>query len=74
MESGYGNSKSGGWYSTGAGAGPDSPFDRPFYIIINLALGGSMTGYVPVKQVQDTLELPKQLLVDYVRVYGRTWT
>jgi hypothetical protein len=32
-----------GWYSGGPKAGPYSPFDKPFHLIINLALGGEFT-------------------------------
>lgn len=65
-----GTGREGGWYSVGEGAGPDAPFDSPFYLILNLAVGGpttAFTGYVPLG---DTLASPKQLLVDYVRVHG----
>ncbi|WP_413788828.1 family 16 glycosylhydrolase [Ascidiimonas meishanensis] len=39
-------------------------FDRPFYIIINLAVGGSFVG-----SPNDETEFPQTMLVDYVRVY-----
>lgn len=39
------------------------PFDQPFYIILNQALGGNWPG--PVSEVH----LPQQMEVDYVRVY-----
>jgi hypothetical protein len=32
-----------GWYSGGPNAGPYSPFDKPFHLLINLALGGDFT-------------------------------
>ena len=41
------------------------PFDKPQYLLINLAIGGSWGGQ---KGIQDTL-FPKRYLVDYVRVY-----
>lgn len=41
-------------------------FHSPFYIILNLAMGGDLTGGVPV----DNGSLPTQMLVDYVRVYS----
>lgn len=41
------------------------PFDQPFYLILNLAIGGSWGGAEGV-----SLEsLPRQMVVDYVRVY-----
>ena len=46
-----------------AGAGPDNPFRKPHYLLINLALGGSWGG-----PMDDTV-LPQKYLIDYVRVY-----
>lgn len=39
-------------------------YDRPFYLILNLAIGGVLGGDVP-----DDLTYPQELVVDYVRVY-----
>jgi beta-glucanase (GH16 family) len=39
-------------------------FNHPFYIILNLAIGGNFGG-----DVDPTLTYPKEMLVDYVRVY-----
>jgi beta-glucanase (GH16 family) len=39
-------------------------FDQPFFIILNLAVGGQLPGPVGLKTT-----FPAQLLVDYVRVY-----
>ena len=39
-------------------------FDQPFYIIINLAVGGSFVG-----PPNEETEFPQTLLVDYVRAY-----
>ena len=39
------------------------PFNHDFYIILNLAIGGSFAGAVDEKLVKETME------VDYVRVY-----
>lgn len=39
-------------------------FDRPFYIIINLAVGGSYVGSPNAETV-----FPQTMLIDYVRVY-----
>ena len=46
-----------------AGPGPENPFRKPHYLLINLALGGSWGG-----PMDDTV-LPQQYLIDYVRVY-----
>jgi beta-glucanase (GH16 family) len=40
------------------------PFDRPFYLILNLAMGGLLGGEVP-----DSLTYPQYLVVDWVRVF-----
>ncbi len=40
------------------------PYDQPFYIIINFAIGGNWPGF----EIEDEL-LPQTLEVDYVRVY-----
>ena len=39
-------------------------FDKPFFIIVNLALGGTLGG-----SIEPDLEYPIQYYVDYVRVY-----
>jgi beta-glucanase (GH16 family) len=43
-----------------------APFDRPFYLIMNLAVGGRFLG--PPDQ---TTAFPAEMLVDYVRVYEK---
>ncbi len=43
----------------------DNPFRKPFYLLINLALGGAWGG-----PVADSV-LPQSYLIDYVRVYQR---
>jgi len=39
-------------------------FDHPFFLLLNLAVGGNWPGYP-----DETTRFPQQLLVDYVRVY-----
>jgi beta-glucanase (GH16 family) len=41
------------------------PFDKPQYLILNLAMGGDLGGVIPAIFVSDQME------VDYVRVYQR---
>ena len=41
-------------------------FDHPFFIILNLALGGNWPG-----SPDNTTQFPQQMLVDYVRVYAK---
>jgi len=42
-----------------------APFDRPFYLLLNLAVGGNFDG-----NPDATTPDQGQMLVDYVRVYG----
>lgn len=42
------------------------PFCKPFYLILNIAVGGGLGGPV------DDSQLPFELSVDYVRVYQKT--
>ena len=44
----------------------DNAFRKPFYLLLNLALGGSWGG-----PINDAI-LPQQYLIDYVRVYAPT--
>jgi beta-glucanase (GH16 family) len=46
-----------------AGKGPENPFRKPHYMLVNLALGGSWGGPV------DNAVLPQQYVIDYIRVY-----
>ena len=43
------------------------PFDKPFYLLLNLAVGGNWGG----KEGVDESIWPQSMLVDYVRVYDR---
>ncbi len=42
-----------------------APFDQEFYIILNLAVGGTYDGMV----TPDSEDVPGEMVVDYVRVY-----
>lgn len=42
--------------------------NRPFYILLNLAVGGSPA---PVGYPDESTVFPQEMLVDYVRVYQR---
>ncbi|MFC7680220.1 family 16 glycosylhydrolase [Paenibacillus sp. GCM10028914] len=53
------------WYSVAAPNNPNAPFDQPFYIIMNLAIGGHFDG----GRTPDPSDIPATMLVDYVRVY-----
>ncbi|MGE5327736.1 MAG: family 16 glycosylhydrolase [Thiobacillus sp.] len=41
------------------------PYDQPYYLLLNLAIGGSWGGYKGV----DNSSLPWKFAIDYVRVY-----
>lgn len=56
-------SRSGGWY-TPAGGGPDAPFDKPFYLIMNMAVGGNYVGNPDLPQGGYDMQ------VDYARAYA----
>ncbi|MDX1913093.1 MAG: glycoside hydrolase family 16 protein [Saprospiraceae bacterium] len=43
------------------------PFDQPFYLVLNVAVGGDWGG----KKGIDTTAFPQGMLVDYVRVYQK---
>ena len=43
------------------------PFDQPFHLILNIAVGGNWGG---TKGIDDTI-WPQRMLVDYVRVYKK---
>ncbi len=58
------------WYSTTEGQGTltyPAPFDQPFYIILNLAVGGSWVGNPDENTSFDN----NPYVVDYVRVYQK---
>jgi len=40
------------------------PFDQPFYLIINLAVGGNFGG----PQIDDSI-FPQEFVIDYIRIY-----
>jgi beta-glucanase (GH16 family) len=47
-----------------------APFDQPFYMLINLAIGGNYLGNPSTNQINASL--PGDVVVDYVRVYDQT--
>lgn len=63
------------WYVDGAMYSKLTPaavpgewvFDHPFYLIINVAVGGAWPGYP-----DETTTFPQQLVVDYVRIYEQS--
>ncbi|MBP3325438.1 MAG: carbohydrate binding domain-containing protein [Coprococcus sp.] len=58
------------WHSTTVGQGTVSypaPFDQPFYLILNLAVGGSWVGYPD----ENTDFENQAFVIDYVRAYQK---
>lgn len=43
-----------------------APFDQPFYLIMNVAVGGNFVG-----PPDESTKFPVEMLVDYVRVYDK---
>lgn len=44
-----------------------APFDQPFYVILNLAVGGRFPG-----APDASTPFPAEMIIDYVRVYKKT--
>ena len=58
------------WFSAKSGQGEvtyPAPFDQPFYMILNLAVGGSWVGYPDETTTYDD----QQFAIDYVKVYQK---
>lgn len=52
------------WFSGAAPGDPNAPFDQPFHLLLNMAIGGN---FVP--NPNPNSPFPKTMAVDYVRVY-----
>lgn len=62
------------WFTKKPGFGELSypaPFDQPFYIILNVAVGGSWVGYPDENTSFDPSTDDAKMYVDYVRVYQK---
>ncbi|WP_164515050.1 carbohydrate binding domain-containing protein [Paenibacillus lentus] len=63
-------SKQSNWFSKNQQEGEEytypAPFDRDFFLQLNVAVGGDWPG-----SPDSTTEFPQKMLVDYVRVYER---
>ena len=61
--------ETGDWYSRTEGQGEltyPAPFDQPFYMILNLAVGGSWVGYP-----DDDAAIDQPFEVDYIKVWQK---
>ncbi len=55
-------------WSTSTGKPYPFPFDQPFFLLMNLAVGGTYVGNPGTNSINPSL--PAEMLVDYVHVYG----
>jgi beta-glucanase (GH16 family) len=61
------------WTSWGAASGAytyPAPFNKPFYLIMNLAVGGQYLGSPSDSTITNNTVFPGEMQVDYVRVYN----
>jgi beta-glucanase (GH16 family) len=58
-------------WSSSVGAYP-TPFNQPFFILMNLAVGGNYIGNPSIATINAHSTFPGQMLVDYVRLYNLT--
>jgi beta-glucanase (GH16 family) len=54
------------WYTTNTAAVKPAPFDRRFYLILNVAVGGNWPG-----RPDGSTVFPQRMTVDWVRVFQR---
>lgn len=62
------------WFTKRPGFGEltyPAPFDQPFYIILNVAVGGSWVGYPDETTDFDPAKDDAKMYVDYVKVYQK---
>ncbi len=62
------------WFTKRPGFGEQSypaPFDQPFYVILNVAVGGSWVGYPDETTDFDPAKDNAKMYVDYVKVYQK---
>ena len=58
-------------WTSSAGSYP-FPFNQPFFIIMNLAIGGNYLGNPTTSAINAGSNFPAELRVDYVRIYQAT--
>jgi beta-glucanase (GH16 family) len=54
------------WFSSAPSGDFPAPFDQPFHLIMNVAVGGTWPG-----NPDSTTDFPQMMYIDYVRVYQR---
>jgi len=55
--------------SSWGGGIPDAPFDQPFYIMANLAIGGKLSEENNDKGLADGA-VPAEFAIDWIRIYN----
>lgn len=65
----YAERKSSQWWSSGS-AVMGAPFDRPFYLILNLAVGGGLAESRGLKGV-SAKDFPKRFEIEWIRVWQK---
>lgn len=63
----YATAEAGDWFTT-ASSDPDAPFDQPFHLIVNLAIGGGLPEGRALMGVSED-NFPKRMEIDWVRVW-----
>lgn len=63
------------WWTSAEWGSKHKPFDQPFYPLFNFAVGGyypeqSAGRFLSVDELQQTLQTPKVMEVDYIKVCG----
>ena len=57
------------WFTSSAPGDPNAPFDQPFHILLNMAVGGNF-----VQDPNPGSPFPKTMKIDWVRVYQQLQT
>jgi len=60
-----------GWGSSTTNAYP-FPFNQPFFLILNVAVGGNYLGNPSTNTINADSSFPGTMLVDYVRIFSQT--
>lgn len=63
----FATAQSSDWFTT-ATTDPNAPFDRPFHLIVNLAIGGGLPEGRGLGGVSNA-DFPKRMEVDWIRVW-----
>jgi beta-glucanase (GH16 family) len=58
-------------WSSSTGPYP-APFNQPFFLIMNMAIGGNYLGNPTTNAINANTTFPGEMLIDYVRVYDLT--